>query len=289
MFRTTEARHAAAFTGLVFTMATGIALALPHANIAALLSLFTPVLSVLVITVFGTRRGHRRDLWRGIGLGRTGGRCWPAALVIPMVLPALAYGAAVALGVASFRHPVHGLSPWMSAGANLVVAIVLGTVLILGEEIGWRGFLLPRMQELLPKRRAALVTGVLHGLFHLPIILLTTTYDSEGKRYIVAPIVVVTIALAGVFYAWLRDRSNSIWPVAIAHNAANTMFDLGAASVVTTSPLALAYTAGESGVATLVVVAGLAILLLTRAATWREPESADPANLGSTASLMPAL
>jgi membrane protease YdiL (CAAX protease family) len=273
MFRTTEARHAAAFTGLVFTMATGIALALPHANIAALLSLFTPVLSVLVITVFGTRRGHRRDLWRGIGLGRTGGRSWPSALVIPMVLPALAYGAAVALGVASFRHPVHGLSPWMSAGANLVVAIVLGTVLILGEEIGWRGFLLPRMQELLPKRRAALVTGVLHGLFHLPIILLTTTYDSEGKRYIVAPIVVVTIALAGVFYAWLRDRSNSIWPVAIAHNAANTMFDLGAASVVTTSPLALAYTAGESGVATLVVVAGLAILLLTRAATWREPES----------------
>jgi hypothetical protein len=99
---------------------------------------------------------------------------------------------------------------------------------------------------------------------------------------IVAPIVVLTITFAGVFYAWLRDRSNSIWPVAIAHNAANTMFDLGAASVVTTSPLTLAYTAGESGVATLVVVAGLAILLLTRAETWREPESADP---GSAASL----
>jgi hypothetical protein len=105
-----------------------------------------------------------------------------------------------------------------------------------------------------PKRRAALATGVLHGLFHLPIILLTTAYDSVGKRYIVAPIVVVTIA----------------------HNAANTMFDLGAASVMTTSPLALAYTAGESRVATLVVVAGLAVLLLTRASTLRDAESPDP-------------
>jgi membrane protease YdiL (CAAX protease family) len=274
MFRSTEARHAAAFTGLVYTMATGIALALPHANIAALLSLFTPVLSVLVITVFGTRRGHRRELWRGIGLARSGSRSWPAALVIPMVLPALAYGAAVVLGVASFRHLAPGLSPWLSAGLNLVIALVLGTVLILGEEIGWRGFLLPCLQTLLPKRRAALATGVLHGLFHLPIILLTTTYDSVGKRYIVAPIVVITITLAGVFYAWLRDRSTSIWPVAIAHNAANTLFDLGAASVVTTSPVALAYTAGESGIATLVVVAALAILLLTRASIWREGESA---------------
>jgi uncharacterized protein len=279
MIRTTEARHAAAFTGLVFAMATGIALALPHANIAALFSLLTPVLSVLVITVFGTRRGHRKALWRGIGLQRSGSRSWPAALVIPMVLPALAYGAAVMVGVASFRHPVHGLGPWMSAGLNLVIAMVLGTVLILGEEIGWRGFLLPRMQTLVSKRRAALATGLLHGLFHLPIILLTTTYDAEGKRYIVAPIVVVTIAFAGVFYAWLRDRSNSIWPVAIAHNAANTMFDLGAAAVVTGTPLALAYTAGESGIATLVVVAGLAVLLLTRASTWDEGGAPDRTNV----------
>jgi membrane protease YdiL (CAAX protease family) len=203
--------------------------------------------------------------------------------VIPMVLPALAYGAAILFGVASLRHPVHGLSPWLSILVNFAISMVLGTVLVLGEEIGWRGFLLPRLQTLLPKRKAALATGLLHGLFHLPIILLTTTYDAEGSRYIVAPTVVVVIALAGVFYAWLRDRSNSIWPVAIAHNAANTMFDLGAAAVVTGSPVAMAYTAGESGIATLAVVAGLAVLLLTRASVWRE-NGAKP--LDDTAALL---
>jgi hypothetical protein len=50
---------------------------------------------------------------------------------------------------------------------------------------------------------------------------------------------------------------------------------LGAAAVVTTSPVALAYTAGESGIATLVLVAGLAAFLLTRAATWRKPVTPD--------------
>ena len=44
------------------------------------------------------------------------------------------------------------------------------SVVILGEEIGWRGFLLPRVQELTDKRRAAVVTGFMHGLFHLPLI-----------------------------------------------------------------------------------------------------------------------
>ena len=116
-----------------------------------------------------------------------------------------------------------------------------------------------------------MTTGLLHGLFHLPLILLTTTYDSVGSRYLVAPTVVLTIICAGVFYAWLRDRSGSIWPVAIAHNAANTAFDLGAATAVTGSPAILAYVAGESGIATLLIVAAFAALLLARASIWRRP------------------
>ena len=106
------------------------------------------------------------------------------------------------------------------------------TVVILGEEIGWRGFLLPRVQELTDKRRAAVITGFAHGLFHLPLICIATTYDTGGSRWIVAPAAVVTITAGGVFYAWLRDRSGSIWPVAIAHNSVNTVFDMGATLVV---------------------------------------------------------
>jgi len=36
------------------------------------------------------------------------------------------------------------------------------------ERIGWRGYLLPRMQVVLTKRRAALTVGFIHDLFHMP-------------------------------------------------------------------------------------------------------------------------
>ena len=78
---------------------------------------------------------------------------------------------------------------------------VVMMVVLVGEEIGWRGSMLPRLQQLTTKRRAALVTGFVHGCFHLPLILIATTYDSEGPRWIAAPVAVLTITAAGVFYA----------------------------------------------------------------------------------------
>jgi hypothetical protein len=61
-----------------------------------------------------------------------------------------------------------------------------------------------RLAELMSGRRAAVVTGASHATFHLPLLVLTTTYQSEGKRWIVVPVVMVTLTLAGVWYGWLR-------------------------------------------------------------------------------------
>ena len=271
MYRSTAAREATTFLALVYSMALGIALALPHADIAPLLSVLVPVVSVAIITFAGHRRGHRRALWRSVGLGSAGLRSWLSAIVMPIVFLTVAYGTAILLGLASVRGADTSVSALASNGADLAISLVLGSVLILGEEIGWRGYLLPRLQQLGSRRRSAVTTGFLHGLFHLPLILLTTTYDSIGNRFIVAPIVVVTITSAGVFYAWLKDRSGSIWPVAIAHNTANTVFDIGAAATITSSPAALAYTAGESGIATMLVVTGFAVCLLARSSVWDKP------------------
>ena len=96
------------------------------------------------------------------------------------------------------------------------------SVLFLSEEIGWRGYMLPRVQQLTSRRRAAVLTGFVHGCFHLPLILIATTYDQHGSRWFVAPMVVATITAGGVFYAYLWDRTGSVWPVAMAHGAVNT-------------------------------------------------------------------
>jgi uncharacterized protein len=262
-------REATTYLVLAFSLAIGIATALPHAGINVLLSAFAPVAALVIMTFTVIPRGRRRALWGEFGLNRSGKRLWPFAVLVPMLLAGSAYGAALALDVADLR-PIDltstGVASW---SLNLVVTLAFMTVLFLAEEIGWRGYLLPRIQQLTSRRRAALVTGFIHGCFHLPLILVATTYDQHGSRWLVAPAVVATITMGGVFYAYVWDRTHSVWPVAMAHGAVNTAFTIGAAAVVATSEADLAYVAGESGVATFAAVALVGAIFLARAKVWR--------------------
>ncbi|WP_020107235.1 CPBP family intramembrane glutamic endopeptidase [Nocardia sp. 348MFTsu5.1] len=269
MFGSNAFREIAVFVAVAYSLAIGIAVVLPDAGINTMLSVLVPVVTVAIMTFTIIPKGKRRELWNSFGLRRSGGSALRPALAIPMVLVILAYGAAVLSGVADFVS-IHftplGSASWV---ADLVIELAIGTVFILGEEIGWRGFLLPRIQQFTNRRKAAVLTGFIHGCFHLPLILIATTYDADGSRWIVAPMAVATITVAGIFYAYLWDRSHTVWPVAVAHNAANTAFVLGAAAVVAASPADLAYVAGESGIATFGAVILVGAVYLGRAKVWR--------------------
>jgi membrane protease YdiL (CAAX protease family) len=260
-------REVTTYLVIAFSLAIGVAVALPHAGLGVLLSAFLPLIAVLVITFTTTPRGQRRALWASFGLNRSGRSVWAIALLVPVVLAVGAYGVAAASGVAELREwdGSHGIAPWLfGAVSNLALMVVI----FLGEEIGWRAYLLPRLQQLTSRRRAALVTGFVHGCFHLPLILIATTYDEFGARWFVAPMVVAVLTMGGVFYAYLWDRTHSVWPVSLAHAAVNLAFGWGAAAVVG-SQTDLAYLAGESGLATFAAVGVVGALLLSRAKVWR--------------------
>jgi membrane protease YdiL (CAAX protease family) len=262
-------REVTIYLVIAFGIALGIATAIPHMGVNSLLSAFAPVTAVLIITFASTPRGKRRELWGSFGLKRSGKKLWPFALFVPMILAGSAYAAALLLGVADLKSvdiTSVGATSWT---LNLLVSVVFMTVLFLAEEIGWRGYLLPRIQMLTSRRRAALVTGFIHGCFHLPLILIATTYDQFGSRWLVAPVAVATITMGGVFFAYLWDRTGSVWPVSMAHGAVNIMFGLGAAAVVASSDADLAYVAGESGIATFAAVAIVGAVFLARAKVWR--------------------
>jgi membrane protease YdiL (CAAX protease family) len=269
-------REITAYAALAYGLALAIAVALPDAHINLLLSVMVPTVTVTILTFTYFKKGERRSLWAGLGLRRLGLKTWLPALFLPFLLCGAAYGTALVIGAGELTDidiTTAGALDWT---ANLLVGLVVMSVIIMGEEIGWRGFLLPRVQELTDKRRAAVITGFMHGLFHLPLIVIATTYDTGGSRWIVAPAAVVTITAGGVFYAWLRDRSGSIWPVAVAHNSVNTVFDMGASLVVASSPASLAYVAGETGFATMGACAVMAVVVLMRAKVWQTPEAPVP-------------
>jgi uncharacterized protein len=261
-------KEAATYVGLVTVLIVGFALALPHANVVQLLTMVSPVLAVGLITAFRTPRGQRRKLWGTFGLRRLGLRSWPTAVVISAALVfVIPYGAADLLGSIAIKPLSSSATAWLNGLTNVIISIAVVTVLALTEEVGWRGYLLPRVQRIVSKRKAALAVGFIHGMFHVPLMVLTTTYNNVGNRWIVVPTVVVTLTAAGVFYAWLKDRSGSVQPVAVAHVTVNVLID-GAAYAAILSPVAFAYTATESGFVTMVTAMVLGAVLLVRGRTW---------------------
>jgi membrane protease YdiL (CAAX protease family) len=197
------------------------------------------------------------------------------------VIIAVSFGIAVAFGVVSFP----GLGPGFATGIlNVAITTIIFAVVFLGEEIGWRGYLLFRLAELMPGRAAALVTGAFHAIFHLPLLVLTTTYQNEGKRWIVVPVVMVTLTLAGVWYGWLRLWSGSIWPVSLSHSAFNNLMETVAGVAITTSPAMMAYVTTETGVVTMIIMVLVAGYLLTRrAADFAKAEPTSPPTTTSRA------
>ena len=152
-------REATTYLAIAFSIAIGIAVAMPHAHINVLLSAFAPVVALVVITFATVPRGERRAMWGEFGLKRSGKHMWAFALFVPMLLAGSAYGAALVLDVADLRDIDITTSGVVSWTLNLVSTLAFMTVLFLSEELGWRGYMLPRIQQLTSRRRAALVTG----------------------------------------------------------------------------------------------------------------------------------
>jgi len=142
---------------------------------------------------------------------------------------------------------------------DAVLEIVIATLTFsLGEELGWRGYLLPQLESLGP-RRAMLLTGLAQTVWHFPMIFLTTLYHPEGNRLIVIPLFFASVmVIEGFFLGYLRLATGSVWPASIAHSAHNVFWGMFAGLTVASGPLVAEYLLGESGILTL---AGYALVL----------------------------
>lgn len=117
--------------------------------------------------------------------------------------------------------PPAGLPP-LPPGVLLVVAFVIFFIGgPLQEEPGWRGFALPRLQQTLPPTLAALLLGLLWGLWHLPLFLVKawdTPHENLGD---VVAFVVFAVALSLVM-SWVAITAlGSLWLPILAHNVVN--------------------------------------------------------------------
>ena len=263
------AGRAFAFYGIALGFAVAVALSAPLTGEASpLLTMFTPALAVAIMLGFLAPEGGFRAALAGLGLDCAGLRAWPVAIAVP----ALIFGVGLALmalaGLTQVAIPA-ATAPFGLVLLKVATGFVAQMLFSLAEEVGWRGYMLPRMGgfRIFP---AMLLVGFLHGVWHLPLMLATDFYHPGGDARLVVPMFLLTLTLAGVFYGFLRLWTGSIWPVALAHAATNTVWDLTGKFSQARSALAVEYVGGESG---FVMIGGLIVVALVIRRTMPRLES----------------
>jgi CAAX protease family protein len=158
-------------------------------------------------------------------------------------------------------------SPVMLMIIYFVIVITWGTVQsllsALGEEIGWRGLLVPELSKVSPFTVTALISGAIWAIWHYPLILLAG-YHNEGAPVWFGLICFTVMVLgAGLIFAWVRLKSGSLWAAALLH-ASHNLFIQNVFTPLTQKNALTPYFIDEFGIMLALVTAVVAYII------WRK-------------------
>ncbi|GAA1216553.1 CPBP family intramembrane metalloprotease [Microbacterium maritypicum] len=269
----------------------GDGLAEPISVLLLPVMMFTPAVAALVVT-FVMRVPARGQRARFLGL-------WPmrpakrviwlmvAGWLVPPLLVGLGILLSAALGFVqldlTFAAFAAELEKAVPAGtplppvqvivfaqlAMIPVGGLFNSLFAFGEELGWRGWLLPALRPL-GTWPALILSAVIWGAWHSPVILLGYNF---GRTDLTGVLLMIGGCVAwGILLGWLRLRSASVWPAVIAHGSLNAAAGLVLIVAATQPDMALA---GPLGVATWIVLALLTVVLVLTGQFRAQPELAD--------------
>lgn len=226
----------------------------PDSGLLGALRGYTPALAAVVTAVIFRGRTGWAAIWRRLARWRVGPQLWALAVLGP-----LAAGVLVVLLVQLLGHNVP-FAPRAVPPVKLVLIFFLFALVDgpLGEEIGWRGFLLPTLLERRGPLTASLAVGVVWFFWHLPLYAATGRYEMTAAFFLGYLVNNVAFALVHTWF-FLRSGGSALLAVAF-HTAGNYAVYLS----VTLWP-GLEHTPARAVHLTLLVTAGLcAALALTR-------------------------
>jgi membrane protease YdiL (CAAX protease family) len=111
-----------------------------------------------------------------------------------------------------------GMLVMIQIAQALLLGPLINVIFAMGEELGWRGFLLPRLMPL-GQWKALLLSGTIWGLWHAPAIAQGHNYPDHP--YLGILLMTVFCILLGVIIGWMYLKTRSPWVAALAHGSLN--------------------------------------------------------------------
>jgi membrane protease YdiL (CAAX protease family) len=240
---------------------------------------FSPAISAVV-----TKLIYQRNL-RGLGWGWGETRYQVASVLLPLALGLVGFGL-VWLTVGGFYDSsfiaeaqsgiaeTFGLDVSSPYVVMLILLLASGTVGLLlpgffafGEELGWRGFLVPELYKHANFTKTALISGLIWSVFHYPLVIgLEADELGVNTVYLLIAATVGGIGLSTIM-AWLRLKSGSVWTAVFFHAALNSYNQGFFENLTETTSNLTNYISGEFGLMMSLVAAFTGYLF------WRKRDS----------------
>lgn len=190
--------------------------------------MWCPALAVLVICRIIGRR-LRSLAWRW-----PEGRYVALAYFLPLAYASIAYAVVWALRLGGWNSEfvkqnaqsfgLRGMPAWGSlalyVALSATIDVIRSAASALGEEIGWRGFLVPELAKQMSFTKLGLLTGLIWAAWHSPI-LLFADYNAGTNRWFALGCFTVMVTADSFIMAWLTLKSRSLWPAAVFHASHN--------------------------------------------------------------------
>ena len=169
-------------------------------------------------------------------------RCWLLSALLPGVLIALGtviyfivftenYSGVFRIGLRFntdmeiiVSHPFA-----LALGCILLSAVMIPVQLLeLGEEIGWRGYLLGFQTKKYGERKASVINGLEWGIAHLPLIYFGFNYspDNPGSPWSNMALMLLVCIVLGIFFSYVTVRTGNCIYAAVAHGVVNIIGEL---------------------------------------------------------------
>lgn len=174
---------------------------------------YGPTLAAILVTGFMNGKSGIRALLRPLLVWRVG-IPWATVGIFGMAgLFALAYQLSIWLGYPVPTAPEIPMSPIIAVPVLFIVSLLIN-----GEEIGWRGFALPRLQARFNALTSSLILGVIWAGFHLPL------FWTIGSTQAGQPMwgFLLSILASSVIVTWLYNNTGSLLLVLLFHASVNT-------------------------------------------------------------------
>ena len=208
-------------------------------QLITMVSMYAPFAAVLLAGISIKDMGWRPKLLKGNGKYVAAAWLMPAVLsVIGAALYFLFFPAAFDTSGSYLASQLgdEGVKQLAEQGLSLktyaLITVLIGftygpfinTFAALGEEVGWRGYMYPKLKEKFGVLKGRLIGGTIWGIWHWPLMIFAG-YE-YGKNYFGAPVLglivfcVFTIAI-GILLDELYDKTKCIWIPALGHGAIN--------------------------------------------------------------------